>query len=111
MTFVPRDSAATDALTAPLGSRRRATARALDDGLGREVGGPSDTPVSARMDDPDRLLTFLEGCSLLRMGRRWTWSRCNDGTLPHLRLGRSIRFRRSALLEFVQRQERMKVRR
>lgn len=61
--------------------------------------------------DPDTLLTFAEGRALLRIGRRLAWSLVNRGELPHLRVGRLIRFRRSTLLEWVEARERKAVRR
>lgn len=55
--------------------------------------------------DPDQLLTFTQGCEILKMSPRWVGMRVKDGTLPHLRCGKSIRFRRSALVEWCARRE------
>lgn len=61
--------------------------------------------------DPDRLLTFKEGMDLLQVGRQFLWQACNAGKVPHLRLGRLIRFRRSALLAWLADAERKEGRR
>lgn len=61
--------------------------------------------------DPDRLLNFREGCAFLKIGSRLGWSLCNRGDLPHLRIGRLIRFRRSALIAWAESRERKAVRR
>lgn len=57
-------------------------------------------------DDADRLLTFRQGCDMLGIGVRLGWSMVNRGELPHLRVGRLIRFRRASLLDWIARQER-----
>jgi excisionase family DNA binding protein len=56
--------------------------------------------------DPDRLMSFAEGCEFLHMSPRWVGERVKDKTLPHLRCGRNIRFRRSALISWCEEQER-----
>jgi excisionase family DNA binding protein len=63
----------------------------------------SGAPPSA---DPDQLLNFAEGCAFLHMSKRWTWEQVKNGSLPHLRCGRAIRFRRSALVEWCAQRER-----
>lgn len=65
----------------------------------------ANTPTP-RTDDPDRLLSFRQGCELLLIGERKGWSLCNCGELPHLRIGRLIRFRRSALIAWAEARER-----
>jgi excisionase family DNA binding protein len=71
----------------------------------------SAPPPFGPLDDPDRPLNFREGCAFLGIGRRLGWSMCNDGTLPHLRVGKLIRFRRSALVAWTETQERKAARR
>lgn len=78
--------------------------------------GTSDATLNAntltpRTDDPDRLFSFKEGCAFLLIGERKGWSLCNCGELPHLRIGRLIRFRRSALIAWAAARERKGTRR
>jgi excisionase family DNA binding protein len=64
---------------------------------------PTDQAVVG--GDADRLLTFAEGCDFLKMSERWVRERVKDGTLPHVRLGNRIHFRRSALITWCKEQE------
>lgn len=61
---------------------------------------PSSPPA-----DPDQLLSFAEGIAVLRIGRRLGWELVNRGELPHLRIGKLIRFRRASLLAWAESQE------
>jgi len=57
--------------------------------------------------DPDALITSPEACTLLRVGRSWLALEVRKGaqsSVPFLRVGRYIRFRRSDLLEWMRRQ-------
>lgn len=63
------------------------------------------------LPDPDTLLTFKEGCGVLRICPRLAWTLVNSGELPHLRIGRLIRFRRAALVAWIADRERKAVRR
>lgn len=57
--------------------------------------------------DADELLTVPEVAAMLKVKRSWVYDSVNSKIgpqLPHVRLGRYIRFQRSAVLEFVQRQ-------
>jgi excisionase family DNA binding protein len=56
--------------------------------------------------DPEALLSFQQGCDLLGIGRRLCWALVNCGELPHLRVGRLIRFRRSSLIDWITARER-----
>lgn len=56
--------------------------------------------------DPDQLLTFEEGRQILCIGKRFLWSLVNRGDIPHLRVGRLIRFRRSSLVAWMAKAER-----
>ena len=60
----------------------------------------------AQHDSFERLLTFDEGRRVLGIGARLCWSLVNRGDLPHLRVGRLIKFRRSSLDAWVAEQER-----
>lgn len=66
---------------------------------------PSRPPL-----DPDRLLTADEAGALLGIGRSLLWSLAARGELPSLHLGRLRRFRRSALLAWIEARERREVR-
>jgi excisionase family DNA binding protein len=50
------------------------------------------------------LLTPLEAAELLRLPRSTLYELCRRGVLPHLRLGRHIRFERDSLERFVRQQ-------
>ena len=43
------------------------------------------------------LLTPEEVAALLRMRKSWVYAAARSGELPHVRLGRAVRFRRSAI--------------
>ena len=56
---------------------------------------------------PPELLTVEDVAALLKVKVSWVYDRIgpkHGGRLPHIRLGRYIRFERSAVLEFLQRQ-------
>ncbi len=57
-------------------------------------------------DDPERLFSLAEGCEFLGISPRKAWAMVNVGELPHVRIGRLIRFRRSTLVEWLAEQER-----
>jgi excisionase family DNA binding protein len=69
--------------------------------------GTTDATIAAApvADDPDRCLSFREGCAFLGIKRRKGWEMVNAGELPHLRVGRLIRFRRSRLVEWCAERE------
>lgn len=45
----------------------------------------------------DPIMTPAEVADLLRMRKSWVYNAARTGVLPHLRLGRAVRFRRSAI--------------
>ena len=50
------------------------------------------------------LLTVSEVASLLKVPVSWVYERCREGAtnpLPHFKLGKYLRFRNSALLEYM----------
>ena len=49
----------------------------------------------------DRLLTAEEVAELLAVPKGWPLEQARAGTIPHLRLGRYVRFRREAVLAWV----------
>ena len=55
----------------------------------------------------DELLTVEDVAALLKVKTSWVYDRIDPkhaGRLPHIRLGRYIRFERAAVLDFLQRQ-------
>jgi excisionase family DNA binding protein len=48
-------------------------------------------------DDHDQLLTADDVADLMRVTRAWVYAETRREALPHLRLGRYVRYRRSAI--------------
>ena len=57
---------------------------------------PAPAPAVAEVT-LDPILTPGEVADLLRMRKSWVYNAARTGELPHLRLGRAVRFRRSAI--------------
>jgi excisionase family DNA binding protein len=55
---------------------------------------------------PDRLLDAAEVAELLNVSRRWVEDAARRDEIPHVALGKFIRFRRAAVLAWLQAQER-----
>ena len=53
----------------------------------------------------DRLLTADEVAELLAVPARWVREHTRGGLIPHVRLGRYIRYRREIVLAWVDEQE------
>jgi excisionase family DNA binding protein len=49
----------------------------------------------------DRLLTSKEAADLLAVSQRWVEEHARLGTIPHIRLGRFVRFRYQSLLDWI----------
>lgn len=56
--------------------------------------------------DPDTLLNAHQTAALLAISARTLWSLTNAGMIPSVRIGRSVRYRRAALLDWVLERER-----
>ena len=56
-----------------------------------------DTPP----DPNDDLLTASEVAALLRMTAGWVYAETRANRIPHLRLGRYVRYRRSAIEQWM----------
>jgi excisionase family DNA binding protein len=56
--------------------------------------------------DPDTLLNANQTAALLAISARTLWSLTNAGMIPCVRIGRSVRYRRAALLDWVLDRER-----
>ncbi|HEV2787036.1 MAG TPA: helix-turn-helix domain-containing protein [Solirubrobacteraceae bacterium] len=52
--------------------------------------------------DPDDLLTAEEVAGMLRMKRAWVYAETRRGSLPHVRRGRYVRYRRSAVTAWIE---------
>ena len=66
-------------------------------------------PTSAQVAQDD-LLTADEVAALLRMTPAWVYSETRHDRIPHQRFGRYVRFRRSAIEEWMVANERGTVR-
>lgn len=53
----------------------------------------------------DRLLDAREVAELLNVPTRWVREHTRSGLLPHVRLGRYVRYRREAVLAWLDEQE------
>ena len=58
------------------------------------------------MTDDDKLLTAGEVADLIRVTRAWVYAETRRNAIPHLRLGRYVRYRRSAIEKWMQAVER-----
>lgn len=54
----------------------------------------------------DRLLTADDVAELMRVTRGWVYAETRRNALPHLRLGRYVRYRRSAIEAWMRTVER-----
>jgi excisionase family DNA binding protein len=50
----------------------------------------------------DDLLTADEVAAMLRMKRAWVYAATRRGALPHVRLGRYVRYRRGAVTAWIE---------
>jgi len=71
----------------------------IDDTSGAEPTSPSDT-----------LLTAEEVAALLQVTCSWVYAETRKRRIPHLRLGRYVRYRRSALNAWMEETERLSTR-
>jgi len=58
------------------------------------------------MTDDDKLLTAGEVAELIRVTRAWVYAGTRRNAIPHLRLGRYVRYRRSAIEAWMRAVER-----
>ena len=65
-----------------------------------EIGGEIDSNGRG-----DLLLTADEVAALLRVTRTWVYAEARAGRIPHVRLGRYVRYRRSAVEAWVEQLE------
>ena len=57
--------------------------------------GPLGSPTAEGVSD--QVLTAGEAAALLRVTKGWLYAETRAGRIPHLRLGRYVRYRRSAI--------------
>jgi excisionase family DNA binding protein len=70
--------------------------------------GPSlatDVSADAQSEAADDLLTAEEVAAVLRVTPAWVYAQTRRRRIPHLRLGRYVRYRRDALEEWMQQVE------
>jgi len=66
-----------------------------------------DTPESPDQTlSPDALLTAEEVAALLQVTSSWVYAETRGHRIPHLRLGRYVRYRRSTLERWMEEMER-----
>lgn len=54
----------------------------------------------------DELLTADDVAAMLRVTKAWVYAETRRGALPHIRLGRYVRYRRAAVLAWIEAIER-----
>lgn len=69
--------------------------------LGRS---PRFAPAPAAAEPPRLLLTPPEAAVALRLCPRTLWTLTKDGTIPHMRIGRQIRYPVAVLEEWIGKQ-------
>lgn len=57
------------------------------------------------MQSQDALLTAEEVAALLRVTPAWVYAETRNHRIPHVRLGRYVRYRRDALVEWMRQLE------
>ena len=60
-------------------------------------GSPNHDAGGDLLSGDDDLLTAEEVAELLRMSPAWVYAQTRGRRIPHIRLGRHVRYRRSAL--------------
>ncbi|MGH3031462.1 MAG: helix-turn-helix domain-containing protein [Gaiellaceae bacterium] len=75
-------------------------------------GSPASAPgepslLQVTPPGSDRLLTASEVADMLSVPERWVREHTRGGLIPHVRLGRYVRYRREAILGWIDEQERV----
>ena len=64
---------------------------------------PEDGEASERLGSQNlQLLSIVEVCQTLGMGKSWTYRKLKSGEIPSVKLGRSIKIRRADLEEYLE---------
>jgi excisionase family DNA binding protein len=70
----------------------------MSTGTGQAVGlGVGTERADEGVEDPFEMLTAEEVGRWLRMTPAWVWAQTRANNIPHVRLGRYVRYRRSAV--------------
>jgi excisionase family DNA binding protein len=72
----------------------------------RSAGIPGARAAENGHPDPGDLLTADDVAALLRVTPAWVYAETRRRRIPHMRLGRYVRFRRSALEGWMEEMER-----
>lgn len=75
--------------------------------MDKEGVRPLTRENSAATDDLADLLTLNEVVAWLRVPRSWVYERTRKGQIPHVKLGKYLRFSRQALAEWLGAQSRV----
>jgi excisionase family DNA binding protein len=77
-------------------------------GSGSHMGprGVIDAPRAEGLGDGADLLTADEVAVMLRMTKAWVYAQTRAGLIPHVSLGRYVRYRRSAVVAWLREIER-----
>jgi excisionase family DNA binding protein len=68
-------------------------------------GPRTSGPEASRCVEQDRLLNAGEVAELLGVPERWVRDHTRSGLIPHVKLGRYTRYRRAAVLNWLDEQE------
>ncbi|MGH2880260.1 MAG: helix-turn-helix domain-containing protein [Steroidobacteraceae bacterium] len=63
------------------------------------------SPVAGLPSASEDLLTAEEVAAVLRMTPAWVYAQTRSRQIPHIRLGRYVRYRREALIQWVEQLE------
>jgi excisionase family DNA binding protein len=80
--------------------RRRMRPASRRRGAHRELGAVVGRVPSERAG-MDPLLTAAEVAALLRVSKAWVYAETRKKRIPHVPLGRYVRYRRSAVVEWI----------
>jgi excisionase family DNA binding protein len=77
-------------------------------GFAPSAGAGAGEPAGAvsRWDPDDPLMTAGEVALLLRVTKAWVYTQTRARRIPHVSLGRYVRYRRSAVLGWLEEMER-----
>jgi excisionase family DNA binding protein len=67
-----------------------------------ERGTGADGLNDEGLGDPFELMTAGEVATLLRVTKAWVYTQTRARKIPHVSLGRYVRYRRSAVLEWIE---------
>ncbi len=70
------------------------------------TGREADAELDQALGDPFEMLTAGEVATWLRVTKDWVYTQTRAGHIPHVSLGRYVRYRRSAVAEWVAQIER-----